>query len=75
MTQLQLFEGQMFESIGLHAALILNRLRVRAALTAPDEQAANQDGHEDGQEERRAEDREHCRGQAVDHALCKKTAL
>jgi hypothetical protein len=35
MTQLQLFEGKMFGSIGLHAALVLNRLRNRAQITSP----------------------------------------
>lgn len=59
----------MFESIGLHAALILNRLRVRAALTAPDEQRADQDRHKDGQGKRRAEPGQHNERKSVDDAL------
>jgi hypothetical protein len=62
----------MFESIGLHAALILNRLRTQAQLTAVDEQRPNQDGREDRHEQQRSEHSPCAGSQAVDQRLDKK---
>jgi hypothetical protein len=47
----------MFESIGLHAALILNRLRNRALLAAVDEQKNEDERRADRHQEQRPEQR------------------